>query len=84
MLLNSALNLATWVGNLSDHQATVDLSSSSHLLKSVESLTLKASFERNDCVSHSFQVVVLNLDISSQDETDGTLTPSLVNIDKFL
>ncbi|KAI6754483.1 hypothetical protein HG530_012235 [Fusarium avenaceum] len=83
VLLNVVGNLASRMADLGNHQASVFLAHSSHFLESIKSLARSGSIPRDNGVTGSLEMVILDHDVSSQDDSIVSLAPASVNVDEL-
>ena len=82
VLLNTRLDLASRVGNLTNKQRAVLLGLGSHLLERLETLTRELRLAGDDGVTGCLEVIILDHDVAGEDETNTALTPPPVQVDK--
>jgi hypothetical protein len=72
------------VGNLTNKQRAVLLGLGSHLFERLETLTRELGLARDNRVAGRLEVVILDHDITGQEEANAALTPPSVQVDEVL
>ncbi|KAJ8114685.1 hypothetical protein OPT61_g3503 [Boeremia exigua] len=82
--LDPRLDLSSWVGDLGNEQRPVPLRLCRHVLERLEALPREFGLAGDDGVAGPLEMVVLDHDISREDESNAALAPSPVQVDEVL